>query len=157
VRRFAWLSRRGMPGAAGSRAGARPGRCRGWRPYANCLRGVSVTVLKVRTRMQSASLRRARETQQPKRRVNSAMPFLKCKQYVILDKINVSITGFCSLLHYVNSRGSRTRFPSVTHISDNGHCLRNDLHYEPLRIKSYHGRFVIKVIPSNNISCNPTN
>lgn len=39
---------------------------------------------------------------QQKWRVNLAMWFFKCKQCIIVNKINMSIKGFCSLLHYVN-------------------------------------------------------
>lgn len=34
---------------------------------------------------------------------NLAMLFFKRKRYIIVDKIDISIKGFCSLLHYVNS------------------------------------------------------
>lgn len=41
--------------------------------------------------------------EQPKWHVNLAMLFFKCKRYIIVDKIDMSDTGFCSLLPYVNS------------------------------------------------------
>lgn len=43
------------------------------------------------------------EREQLKWHVNLVMLFFKCKQYIIVDKINTNINGFCSLLHYVNS------------------------------------------------------
>lgn len=41
--------------------------------------------------------------EQLKRPVNLVMLPLKHKRYIIVDKIDTSIKGFCSLLHYVNS------------------------------------------------------
>ena len=41
--------------------------------------------------------------EQLKWHVSLAMLFFKRKRYIIVDKIDMSIKGFCSLLHYVNS------------------------------------------------------
>lgn len=41
--------------------------------------------------------------EQLKQPVNLVMLFFKRKRYIIVDKIDMSIKGFCSLLHYVNS------------------------------------------------------
>lgn len=40
---------------------------------------------------------------QQKWHVNLAIWFFKCKQCIIVNKINMNIEGFCSLLHYINS------------------------------------------------------
>ncbi|TFK03998.1 cystine/glutamate transporter-like [Platysternon megacephalum] len=76
--------------------------------------------------------------EQLKQYVNLLMLFFKCRPYIIVDKIDININGFYSLLHYVNSVVVELIFLQLFTSAITGKCLYNDLHYKPLQIKTYH-------------------
>lgn len=98
------------------------------------------------------------EREQLKQHVNLVMLFFKCEQYIIVDKINMNVNGFCSLLHYVNSVVVELIFLRLFTSAIMGNVSITIYIINLCGSENYHGPFVIKVIPSNNnINCKATN